>query len=138
MSGIEGLNRALRGLDKDAKRELTEASKDIVEDVAQDARSRAAGLGRGWKYLGPTIKAQKSSKPSIKLGGNRLIKGRSGSKQTIGDLLYGTEFGSLRYTQFPPWEGKEGYALWPAVREHEEDTAERYSAALLAALERMA
>lgn len=138
MSGIEGLNRALRSLPKDAKRELTDASKEIVGEVAAEARSKAAALGGAWKYLGPTIQAQRSSKPSIKMGGNRLIKGRKGSKQTVGDLLYGTEFGALRYTQFPPWQGKEGYALWPTVREHEDETAERYSRALLAALDRMA
>lgn len=138
LSGIEGLNRALRSLDKLVKAELTDASKALVGPLADEARSKAASLGGAWKYVGPTIKAEKSSKPSIKAGGNRLIKGRSGSKQTVGDLLYGAEFGALRFTQFRPWLGKTGYAIWPTVREHEDDIAEKYSAALLAALDRMA
>lgn len=138
LSGIEGLNRALRALPKDAKKELAEASKEIVSVVADDAKGRAAGLGGGWKYLGKTIKAEKSSKPSIKIGGNRLIRGRHGPKQTVGDLLWGTEFGAWRYTQFPSHLGQEGYALWPAIRAHEEETSERYSKALLHALEKMA
>lgn len=137
MSSIAGLNRALRSLPKEAKAELTDASKDIVGEVADDAKGRASRLGRGWKYLGPTIRAEKSSKPGIKIGGKRRIPGRKGTNQTVGNLLWGTEFGAHRYSQFPPHLGKVGYALFPAVRDHEEETGRRYSEALLDALNKV-
>jgi len=141
LSGIAGLNRALRKLPKETKATLTDASKEIAEDVAADARARAARIGRGWKHLGPTIRAEKSSKPGVKMGGSRRLKGRKGSRQTVGDLLWGTEFGGRgRPTtqQFLPHLGLEGYALWPAVRGESDNTAERYSEALMSALESMA
>jgi hypothetical protein len=145
-SNIAGLNRALRKLPKTAKAELTESSREIAEGVAEDARGRAQALVSrvgGWKYLGPTIKAEKSSKPGIKIGGSRRLKGRgkwpSAGQQTVGNLLWGLEFGGgARPTtrQFLPHLGQEGYALWPAVREHEERTMELYSEGLLRALEK--
>lgn len=143
LDSIAGLNRALRALPKETRAELTDASKDIAEDVASGARSRASGLtGRigGWKYLGPTIRASRSSKPEVRMGGSRRIPGRKGgsSRQTVGDLLWGLEFGGgsrPRTQQFLPHLGTTGYALWPVVRERSDDTGQRYSEALLRALE---
>lgn len=149
-SSIAGLNRALRQLPKGAKAELTEASGEIAERVAADARGRASSLVSrigGWKYLGPTIRADKSSKPGIKIGGRRkLPKKRGGTthgggpRQTVGDLTFGLEFGGgvrTTTTQFLPHLGREAYAMWPAVREHSEETGRMYSEALMAALEKM-
>ena len=146
---IPGLNRALRRLPKDAKRELTEASKDIAESVASDARNEASALvsrSGGWKYLGPTIRAVTSSKPQIKMGSARKLpkhadgRKRKGKTQTVGSLLWGLEFGGgagPKTQQFLPHLGTEGYALWPTVREHSEETQDHYSKALLIALEQM-
>lgn len=138
---IEGLNRALRSLDPEARREMTEAGQEIAETVAGDARSRAAEVGRSYRLLGATIKAERSSKPGIKLGGAKRIPGRHGKGQTVGDLLWGTEFGGRgrpSTQQFLPHRGTLGYALWPAVRDNAEDTMRTYSAHLADALDRMA
>lgn len=140
-SGIAGLNRALRSLPKHAKAELTKASQELVTPVAEDAKARGESIGRGWSHLGPTIRAEKSSKPSIKVGGSRRLKGRKGPDQTVGNLLWGTEFGGRGRSstmQFLPHLGTTGYALWPAVRENEARIGREYSEALLSALERMA
>lgn len=141
-SSIAGLNRAIRQLPKETKAELKGASKEIAGEVAAEARQRAASLTSrigGWRYLGPTIRAGGSSVPEVKIGGSRRIPGRSGQeRQTVGDLLWGLEFGGgARPTtqQFLPHLGTTGYALWPTVRAHSDETGERYSAALLAALE---
>lgn len=141
LDGIAGLKRALRALPKEAKAELKGASKEITQDVAEDARGRAARLGMGWKYLGPTIRAGGSSIPEVRMGGKRRIPGRKGDRQTVGDLLWGLEFGGgarPRTQQFLPHLGTTAYALWPAVRDHSDETGERYSKALLTALEKMA
>jgi hypothetical protein len=137
-SSIAGLNRAVRSLPKFAKAELKGASREIADDVAADARARAAGVGRSYKLLGKTIRSGGSSVPEVKIGGSRRIPGRSGDRQTVGDLLFGTEFGGgARSTthQFLPHLGTTGYALWPAVRAHSDETGRAYSRALLAALE---
>jgi len=143
-NNVEGLRAAIRRLPKTSKKELGKASKAIAGDVAMDARTKAASqAGRvgGWALLGPTIRAGGSSIPEVKIGGKRKIKGRSrisGGRQTVGDLLWGLEFGGRarpRTMQFLPHLGQTGYALWPTVRARSEQTGQDYSKALLRALE---
>lgn len=137
-NSIAGLRSALRRLPKTASAELKDASREIAEDVAEQARGRAASLGGAWKYLGPTIRVARSSVPTVAIGGSRRLPGRKGPRQTVGDLTFGLEFGGgARSTtrQFMPHLGTTGYALWPTVRERSEDIGERYSRALLDALE---
>ena len=141
-NSIAGLNAALRRLPKHIGVELKDASGDIAEGVAGSARAKAAAIGRGWRILGPTIRVKRSGVPTILAGGTRRIPGRRhrGERQTVGDLLFGTEFGGgeRRTTlQFLPHRGTAGYALWPAVREHSDRTIQLYSRALLDALDRM-
>ena len=139
-NNIGGLRRALRSLPKETADELKGAAQEVAQDVANVAKPKAASIGRGFELLGPTIKAERSGIPSVKIGGKRRIPGRTGDRQTIGDLLFGTEFGgrtSPRTMQFLPHLGQTGYALWPAVRERSDESMERYSAALLAALEKV-
>lgn len=135
-NGIAGLNRALRALPKEANAKLREASQEITEVVASDARGRATSQGGSSAKVAPTIKAAKDRYPVIRMGGKRRIKGRKGEKQTIGDLIWGSEFGGQRRSttmQFRPHKGTLGYFLWPAVRDH--DIGQEYSDALLKALE---
>jgi hypothetical protein len=134
-NGIAGLNRALRALPREASAKLREASQEITEEVAADARSRATSIGRSYKLVAPTIKAAKDRYPVIKMGGSRRLPGRSGPNQTVGNLLWGSEFGGRKRPttqQFLPHRGQMGYAVWPAVRDH--DIGEAYSDALLDAL----
>ena len=152
VQGVKGLNRFLRKLPKEAKAELTDASKDIAGNVAAEAQGLARllmGQNEAWKYLAPTIKAMKSSKPTIKMGGSKPLprryrgdprgKGSPRGKATVGDLVWGLEFGGQQRRttqQFLPYLGKQGYAMWPAVRNESEETQERYVKALKQAEER--
>jgi hypothetical protein len=134
---VEGLNRALRKLPKLATVQLRDASQDIARDVAGIASSRAAGAGRGWSLLGPTIRAGRDRVPVIRSGGSRRIPGRKGSRQVVGELLYGTEFGGRRQPrtrQFLPHLGTRGYVLYPTIRGEDANIDRRYSAALRDAL----
>lgn len=131
----EGLNRALRKLPKEISAELRDASVDIARDVAHIASGRAAGKGRGWEYLAPTIRATRDRVPVIRLGGSGMLPGRR--RGVVGDLLWGTEFGGRRRSktmQFLPHLGRTGYVLWPTIRGESEDIDRRYSEALRDAL----
>lgn len=139
-NNIAGLRAALRKLPKEAKVELKGASKRIANEVAIDARAKASGLGMGWEYLGPTIRAGGSSIPEVKIGGKSRIPGRKGgsARQTVGDLLWGLEFGGgarPRTQQFFPHLGTTGYALWPTVREHSDEAGIEYAKSFQKALE---
>lgn len=136
-TNVAGLQRKLRALPKEASAELRDASVQIAEHVAAEARANALGVGRSYSLLAPTIKARRDRVPVVAIGGSARIPGRTGDRQTLGDLLWGSEFGGRgRPTtqQFLPHLGTVGYALWPAVRAHSEETQEEYSAALDRAL----
>jgi hypothetical protein len=140
-NNIAGLRRALRALPKEAKAELTVASREIAGDIASEAQARGFALATsigGWRYLAPTIRAGGSSVPEVKIGGAKRLPGRKGSRQTVGDLLWGLEFGGgarPRTRQFLPHLGTTGYALWPVVRERSDETGERYGEALSTVLD---
>ena len=139
LDGIAGLNRALRALPKEASAQLRDASQEIAGEVADKARSRAAGMGGVAAKVAPSIKASRDRIPVVKMGGSKkLERGRSGDRQTVGDVIWGAEFGGQGRTttqQFLPHRGQDGYFLWPAVREA--DIGERYSEALLDALNKI-
>jgi hypothetical protein len=143
-SSVRGLNRALAKLPKLATVELREASLDIANAVASDARRAAMRVGGVARHVAPTIKASRDRVPAVKMGGSGKLpstnRSRAGGRQTVGDVIWGAEFGGRgRPTtqQFQPHRGTRGYFLWPTVRERSDDTQERYSEALDTALGKM-
>ena len=143
---VRGLNAALRRLPKEASAQLRVAAKAIAADIAGEAAERARGLGGVAGLVAPTIRASKDRVPVVKMGGTGKLPdagsdwthARSGPRQTVGDVIFGAEFGGgARDTtqQFRPHKGTQGYFLWPTVRDRSDDIQERYGEALQAALE---
>lgn len=135
-NSIAGLNKALRSLPKTASAELRDASQEIADDVAQSARRKASTIGGVAAKVAPTIRAKRDRIPVVQMGGSKKI--RDGANQTVGNVIWGSEFGGQgrpRTMQFLPHRGKDGYFLWPSVRET--DIGERYSDALMDALNKI-
>jgi hypothetical protein len=135
---VDGLNAALRSLGPEASKHLRDASQLIAGDLAADARGRASGIGGAMQLVGPTIKGTRDRVPALAMGGSSRIPGRHGDRQTIGDLLWGAEFGGQgrpATMQFLPHLGTTGYAFWPAVRAGSEHAMETWSSALADALD---
>ena len=144
ISSVKGLNRALASLPKLAAEELRQASLAIAQHVADDARGRAIRVGGVARLVAPSIKATRDRVPAVKQGGSGKLpatsRTRAGSRQTVGDVMWGAEFGGRgRPTtqQFQPHLGTRGYFLWPTVRARSDDTQKRYSEALDEALGRI-
>jgi hypothetical protein len=140
-NNVKGLNRALMKLPRLAAAELRDASVEIARTVADDARGRAVRVGGVATYVAPTIKATRDRVPVVKMGSTARLpatnRSRSGSRQTVGDVIWGAEFGGRgRPTtqQFQPHRGTQGYFLWPAVRDNSDDIQRLYSEALDTAL----
>lgn len=146
--GIAGLNRTLNSLPKVAQARIRDASVAIAADVAQDAQQRARSGSRGVakvaRHVAPTIRATRDRVPVVRMGGSKKLPtsgsgwthSRSGPGQTVGDVMWGAEYGSDRSPQFSPWGGNDesaGYFLWPSVRMDEIE--ERYAEALVDACE---
>lgn len=147
-NNVKGLNRALARLPKVASAELRGASQAIALFVANDARSAAVRVGGIARHVAPTIVASRDRVPVVKMGsrarlptsGTSYQRSRNGSRQTVGDVIWGAEFGGgARPTtqQFRPHLGTRGYFLWPTVRAQSDHIHERYSQALLDALGRI-
>lgn len=138
---VAGLNKALRKLPKEAKASLRDANVRIADKVAGDARGRARSVGGVARYVEPTIRAGRDTVPVIRMGnssplptsGNGWQRARTGTRQTIGDVIWGAEFGATRYPQFRPWKGNSGnagYFLWPAVRDDREFISDEFEKAV--------
>lgn len=143
---VAGLNKALARLPKEASAQLRTASKDIAGDIADEAADRARGQGGLAALVAPTIRATRDRVPKVLMGSARKLPeegsdwthGRGGSRQTIGDVIWGAEFGGgarASTVQFLPHKGRSGYFLWPTVRDRSDETQARYSEALMDALE---
>lgn len=141
---MEGLNKYLRMLPKEAATELRAASNDIASQIASEAAGRARGLHPTAQLVAGTIKARRDRVPIIAEGGSRKLpahsdgRARTGARQTVGDIVWGAEFGSDRYTQFPKWRGNgkgAGYFMWPTVDDRSAWMLQEWSAALDRALQ---
>lgn len=142
---IEGLNKALRSLPKEAADRLRGASKVIAVKVAGDAASKARSQGGVAALVAPSIRGTRDRVPKVLMGsakrlptaGNGWARARSGPGQTVGNIIWGAEFGGgarPATTQFLPFRGNTGYFLWPTVREDDRMIQQEYSDALLDAL----
>jgi hypothetical protein len=146
---VAGLNKAMRRLPKETVSQLRDASQRIADRIAADARARAQGQSGLAAIVGPTIRAGRDRVPVVRMGGAGKLpdsgdgweRDRDGAHQTIGDAMWGAEFGGRRRPttqQFLPWRGSgegAGYFLWPAIREDSDWIDEQYSEALGDALE---
>jgi hypothetical protein len=145
-NNVAGLRRALNSLPKEAQAEIRGASLAIAQDIAPKAAARARQVGGVAKYVAPTIKARRDRVPKIVMGGTKRLPARDGRprrgpNQTVGNVVWGAEFGSGRYPQFHPWRGSStgaGYFLWPTIREESDDITERYADALMDAVDKSA
>lgn len=143
---VEGLNRALRSLPKEVSAHLRDEAQAIAGDIAKEASRRASRVGGVARYVGPSIKAKRDRVPVVQMGGTKRLptagtgweRSRKGSGQTVGDVMYGSEFGGgyrPATRQFMPNTGTEGYYFYPAVRDLGDKALERYSRALAKALD---
>lgn len=118
VKGLADFQRELKALDSRLPRELTAANKAAAEFIAGRARSRASGLGGVAAKTAPSIRAAAEQRRSkINLGGDNA------------PWALGAEFGGRgRPTtqQFQPHRGREGYFLYPTIRDTEAEFMDVY------------
>lgn len=150
-TSVAGLNKALRKLPKEASAKLRDASQDIAKKIASDAADAARSQGGLAAIVAPSIRASRDRVPVVRMGdssplptsGTGYTRSRSGTRQTVGDVIWGAEFGGgarPTTTQFRPWRGSgngAGYFLFPTVKDAHEFIQDEYSDALLDALNKI-
>lgn len=142
--GLPGLNKYLRYLPEEAGDQLRQASDEIADRVADEAAGRARGLHPAARLVAGALTTPASRIPTVKLGNSRKLpahgdgRRRTGRRQTVGDLIYGAEFGGGKRPntrQFPEHRGRKGYFLWPTIRDNGRYIRTTYSEALDRALQ---
>lgn len=139
---IAGLNKALRKLPKEATVELRNRSVVIAAREADKAKSEATSQGGLAALVAPSIRSTRDRVPKISMGNSKRLparngRARSGPNQTIGNVIWGAEFGGQRREttqQFKPWLGHTGHFLYPTIRADSDEIHAEYSDALLDAL----
>lgn len=122
VEGLADFQRELRQLDSKLPRELTAANKKAAELVAEKARGKATSLGGVAAKTAPSIKAAAEQRRSkINIGGARA------------PWALGAEFGGQgRPTtmQFQPHRGRQGYFLYPTIRDTRDEFMDVYERAI--------
>jgi hypothetical protein len=128
LKGVPGLNRMLNDLPKEVQKRIRDESQEIALDAAREARARASaaigGVVAVARYVAPNITAPRDRVPVIKMDGSKPLPPRNGVPrtgpgQTVGDVMWASEYGSNQSKQFSPWGGtgdSAGYFLWPSIR----------------------
>jgi hypothetical protein len=129
---VAGLNKTLRAIPKAATKELRIESQAIAGDVAEKAARRGRSLGGVAKYV--PFKGLRDRVPVVRMGGSTRLpprdgRPRAGDKQTVGNVMWGAEWGSHRYAQFEK-PVKRGRMLWSTVDEMSDEMMRRWGDAL--------
>jgi hypothetical protein len=140
VEGLQGVLKALRGIDK----EVNVALRDEVQKIANMMSKEIAQAGRGRSkrdaFVADTIRGTRERTPVIKIGAaQRMPVSRSGAGPRASDLMFGMEFGAnqsgpngWRFPERTPRRGRgnEGYWIFPTARKQQRRVIEMWGAAL--------
>lgn len=124
VENLAEFRRALKQLEGDYPKQLGKVNQDVAQVVVDEATDRAQA--EGGSYIA-----------ALRLRGLRASKAQTAASVVLdgakAPMIFGAEFGAKTWPQFQPWTGSgddAGYALWPAIRDKQDDAAEMYLEAL--------
>jgi hypothetical protein len=125
-SDILDILRTFKKMDKIASEDLRKVAGELSQEIAtaiQGAAANAEALGgnaRQATAIASTIKVNRDRVPSISIGGSKAV---TSSGAPAGAILFGAEFGSRKYKQFPRrrpkdpgTKGNQGYFIFPTLK----------------------
>lgn len=129
VEGLVELQRALREMGPEFKKELPKVNKQVATFVAKDAQAAAYGLGSVAAKVAPSVRASAGAGfAGVGFGGPAY------------PFAGGAEFGALQYKQFQPWRGNgsdAGYFVYPTIRRDGGRIETEYSEAAEALIQRV-
>ena len=104
-------------------------SKRVGFELADFAAGKIKNYAVGSRFIASSrvadnVKVSKSSKIGEFAYGYKSQRFFSGGASTL-DMVYGLEFGSTRYPQFPP-RRKEGYFIYPTLRKLQPEIIDKW------------
>ena len=111
--GVRETLTAFRGVPKEANNALRDAAGRIAQRFATTAAAAGAAEGSQAALVAKTVKVGRDRVPVVTAGGTKRLGSR---KAPAWKLLFGAEFGSNRFTQFPRTHtGTEGIWFFPTI-----------------------
>ena len=134
-SDLRGITRAFKAMDDEATEAAKKESSNLAEYAAGQIKIAAATRtisGQAARRIADGVKVSASSKIGEFSYGFARQK-FSGGGTTL-DLLYGMEFGSNRFKQFPrrtpnTGRGNSGYFIYPTLRRIQPDLVRKWEEA---------
>lgn len=134
-SDLRGITRAFKAMDEEAVQAAKKESSALAEFAADKIKQAAAGRlvsGIAARRIADGVVISKSSKIGEFSYGFARQK-FSGGGSTL-DLLYGMEFGSNRFKQFPNrtpnrGRGNSGYFIYPTLRQIQPELIRKWETA---------
>ena len=134
-SDLRGITRAFKGMSDEAVEAAKKESSNLAEYAAGQIKIAAASRtisGTAARRIADGVKVSKTSKIGEFSYGFARQK-FSGGGSTL-DLLYGMEFGSNRFKQFPnrtpnKGRGNSGYFIYPTLRQIQPQLVQRWEEA---------
>lgn len=123
---IDGLREtlaALSKLPKDANNELRAASLEISKEISAAAKQAGTSEGSQAALVAKTVRRQRDRVPVVVAGGTKKL-GRN--KKPAYKLLFGSEFGANRYTQYRPHLGRGSYWFFKTIEDEQATIAKKW------------
>ena len=128
VEGAEHIKEAFRDLPDTAKNTLRQQGTVLASGQAAKIRARAEADSAQSRLIAPSIRAGINQDfPAVMVGGSGHVAGHADVQYS--DVVFGAEFGgkkTILTQQFRPHKGKQGYFLFPQMREDAQDLIDAY------------
>lgn len=127
IDGVRETLAAFRALPREAAGELRDTSLELSRKLAVSAQAAGIAEGHQAALVAKTVRAVRDRVPAVVAGGARRLGPR---KAPAWKLLFGAEFGSNEYRQFPRLHvGRSGIWFFPTIEREATATAREWRAA---------
>jgi hypothetical protein len=118
-SDLRRITSAFKAMDAEATDAAKRESSALAEFAQGKIQQKATSRGKAADRIASGSRVSKSSKiGELSFG---FVSQKFSGGATTKDLWGGTEFGSIKFKQFPKWSSSKGYFIYPTLREIQPD-----------------
>lgn len=116
---LRRITSAFKAMDAEATDAAKRESSALAEFAQGKIQQKATSRGKAADRIASGSRVSKSSKiGELSFG---FVSQKFSGGGTTKDLWGGTEFGSIKFKQFPNWSNSKGYFIYPTLREIQPD-----------------
>jgi hypothetical protein len=116
---LRRITSAFKAMDEEATNAAKRESSALAEFAQGKIQQKATSRGEAANRIASGSRVSKSSKiGELSFG---FVSQKFSGGATTKDLWGGTEFGSIKFKQFPKWSNSKGYFIYPTLREIQPD-----------------